>query len=354
MSEQGIIEVPRLYELFIKGRPDERILCVICKIVEESLMAQSQNVIDEFHGNVSKRCEIGCFVIARDLILNSFHVHKSYNQTVQISMKEYLTTSKPLAVTLEQRKQFDAPCTRAELTAYSGLAGSLNFLGHGGLPQDSFLARFLQQAVGSLKVPNLLAADKLLQEIGKVEADRTFRSLKTLDASPSYLTFSDASQGSTPCGQTGYISGIYLPAGCGGLYHVIYWLSCRQTSVAFSAIGAEIPAAEKSAERRSMITEILQVEFSSEMILQFVLTVDCHSLFSTVTTMQEESFYLLHTSVVIMRDSFETGAISVMYWKPENGLRRRLHEQNFGHVQEANGRDEECIPEFRDFQIVTV
>ena len=143
----------------------------------------------------------------------------------------------------------------AELTAYRRHAASLNSLGHGVLLQASFAASYMQQTVGRLKVSNLIAANKLLLEIEKLDADIKFCSPQNLTVSPSYLAFSDASHGSNSYGQTGYISGIYMPGGGGGLYHVIDWLSCRQTRVAFSSIGAEILAAATSADRGSMISE---------------------------------------------------------------------------------------------------
>ena len=63
-----------------------------------------------------------------------------------------------------------------------------------------------------------------------------------------------------------------------------------------------------------MISERLQMVFASKEPLPFVLTVDSHGLFSTVTTLHEGSDHRLRPTVARMRDSFETGEISVMQW----------------------------------------
>ena len=215
MSGQGIIEVPGLPQLFIKRRPNGGILLAICKVVDDFLMTGSQKDIDEFRDSMLKPFEIGHFVTGRDLIFNRLPIHQSDDRTVYISMKEYLGTIKPPVVTRERRQQVDSPCTAAELTAYQGLAGSLNFLGHGVLLQASFSASYMQQAVGRFTVSNLIAANTLLLEIEKLEADIKFCFPQNLAVSPSYLAFSDASHRSTSYGQTGFISGIYLPAGAG-------------------------------------------------------------------------------------------------------------------------------------------
>ena len=138
MSRQGIIELPGLLQLYIKCRPNGGILLAIYKDVDEFLMAGSETDIDELHESTLKRFEIGRFVTGRDLIFNRLHVQQSDDQTVHIGMKEYMGTIQPLVVTRERRKQFESPCTAAGFTAYQGLAGSLNFLGHGVFPQALF------------------------------------------------------------------------------------------------------------------------------------------------------------------------------------------------------------------------
>ena len=77
-------------------------------------------------------------------------------------------------------------------------------------------------------------------------------------------------------------------------------------------MGAEILAAATSADRGSMISERLQMVFASKEPLPFVLSVDSHGPFSTLTTLHEGSDYRFRPTVARMRDSFEIGEISVM------------------------------------------
>ena len=120
--------------------------------------------------------------------------------------------------------------------------------------------------------------------------------------SPTFLGFSDASQGKTSYGQTGYVAGIHLPAKGGGIYHLIDWLSGKQGRVSFSSIGAEILAAATSADRGSMMAESIQklIEFKDG--LPFVLMVDSNGLYSTLTTLREGSDYRLRPTVARLRD----------------------------------------------------
>jgi len=164
-------------------------------------------------------------------------------------------------------------------------------------------------------VQDLTTANKVLAEIKSLSPSLRFQSSGKLD-NPSYLAFSDASQGSGSYGQTGYISGVYLPAGGENIFHALDWLSCKQSRVSFSSIGAEILAAATSADRGSLMSERITALHNAETTLPFVLTVDSHGLYSTVTTLHEGSDYRLRPTVARMRDSFEVGEIGIMQWIP--------------------------------------
>lgn len=290
-------------------------MIALAKVVDDFLITGVREAIEQFHNDIAERFKVGRFVLGRDLIFNRLRIQQDEYGSVLLDMSEYLEKIQPLEITRSRRKEFDPSCTPEELTAYLGLAGSLNFLGHGILPQAAFAASYLQQAVGSLKVSDIVNANKVLQEIKCLTPSMKFQAPKTLDdVNPSYLSFSDASHGSTSYGQTGYLSGIYLPAGGEFIYHLLDWLSCKQTRVAFSSIGAEILAAATSTDRGSLMAERLQIVFKSDVPLPFVLTVDSNGLYSTITTLHEGSDYRLRPTVARMRDSYEVGEIALMQW----------------------------------------
>lgn len=64
------------------------------------------------------------------------------------------------------------------------------------------------------------------------------------------------------------------------------------------------------------MSECLKELNGSLLDLLFVLTIDSHGLYSTVTTLHEGADYRLRPTVARMRDSFESGEISVMQWIP--------------------------------------
>ena len=155
--------------------------------------------------------------------------------------------------------------------------------------------------------------------------------------SPIYLGLSDASQGKTSYVHTGYVSGIQLSAKGGGIFYLIDWLSAKQGRVSFSSIGAEILAAEKSADRGSMNAESIQRLVKFDYGLPFVITVDSNCLYSTITTLREGSEYRLLPTVARLRDSLENQEISTIQWIPgKDNLSDALMKRNFAMFAKLN------------------
>ena len=239
----------------------------ICEVVDDFLVVGSPREVNDFRTALAKRFEVGRFVVDRPLIFNSLHISQGNDGTVHIDMKEYMEKIEFPALSRERKKQFHERATPEELTAYLDLARSLNFLGHDVLPQACFAASYLQQAVGNLRVSDLINSSKVLNEVRGLTPQLKYWAPPMIDKDPSYLCFSDASHGSTSYGQTGYLSGVYLPAGGAGVYHVLDWHSCKQSGVAFSSIGAEILAAATSTDRGSLMTESLKRVYGSDVYI---------------------------------------------------------------------------------------
>ena len=107
------------------------------------------------------------------------------------------------------------------------------------------------------------------------------------------------------------------------------WNSSKQGRVSFSSVGAEIIAAAQSTDRSALIPECIQNLFSADHPLPLVLTVDSYGLYSTITTLHEGRDYRLRPSVPRLRDSFDSGEISVMQWVPgRNNLADALTKIN--------------------------
>lgn len=224
-----------------------------------------------------------------------------------------MDTINQLEVSRTRRKEFDSSCTASERSDFLSVTGSLNFLGHGVLQQAFFAASYLQQRISKLRVWDLLLANQVLREVRSLTTVIHYARLPSLYLLPRYLAFSDASQGKTSYGQTGYVSGLLVPSGGGrSIYHVLDWTSAKQARVSLSSIGAEILAAALSADRGYLMASCIVEAYGSNVKLPFVLTMDSDGLHSTITTLHEGRDYRLRASVARLHDLFETSEISVL------------------------------------------
>ena len=71
--------------------------------------------------------------------------------------------------------------------------------------------------------------------------------------------------------------------------------------------------------------------------LPFVLTVDSHGLYSTITTLRDGSDYGLRPTVARLRDSFENEEINTMQWIPgKDNLSDALTKRNVAMFLKLN------------------
>ena len=244
MAGEGINHVIGLPQLFIKYGESGLPILIIAKVVDDMLIAGRKEEIKKFHDSISRRFKVGRFLTEGTLVFNRLYIKQRPDRSIVASMQEYLDTIKPLEISRSRRKEQKEKCTEAEVKAFLGLTGALNYLGLGIIPQAAYVASHLQQSVSRLTVAHLCIANKCLAEI-KSMTPELFYEAPIEFHNPSYLAFSDASQGKTSYGQTGYVSGIYIPSkqDSASVFHMIDWLSQKQGRVSFSAIGAEIIAA---------------------------------------------------------------------------------------------------------------
>ena len=100
---------------------------------------------------------------------------------------------------------------------------------------------------------------------------------------------------------------MHLSAGGEHTYHFVDWHSAKQSRVSFSSVGAEILAAAYSADRGSYISDCIANLYGFSAKLPFILSVDSHSLYSTITNLHEGKVYRLRPTVASLRDPFEFG-----------------------------------------------
>ena len=264
-------------------------------------------------------------------------------------MKEYMSKIDSINVNHERRKQQEDNCTPEEHKAFLSLAGQLNWLGHGTLPQAAFAASLLQQWAQKLKVKHLTEANKMLHELRKLQPNLYFRAPSEADLKSNanaLLAFADASSGERSYGQTGYLAGIFF--GTSQIYHLIDWHSSKQGRVSYSSVGAEIIAAAESSDRATLLAYALDDLFQSSNPLPLVLTTDSNGIYSTITTLHEGKDYRLRPTVKRIRDSFESGEISVMQCIPgKHNLSDALTKRNYAMFRILNNVAEQgYLPRF--------
>ena len=317
MTTQGIVQVFGLPQFFLKTDEKGLPVLILAKVVDDLIIAGKPEEIQAFHAAVSKRFKVGRFLTDGTLIFNRLYIEQRADGSIKADMREFLDKIKPLEISRSRRREQRERCTESEVRSFLALTGALNYLGLGIMPQAAFIASHLQQSVSRLTVAHLCTANKCLEEIKSLHPEILYATPEQFD-NPSYLAFSDASQGKTSYGQTGYVSGIYIPSKHKpqSIFHMIDWLSQKQSRVSFSAIGAEILAAATSADRGSMMAERITLAMSRKTPLPFILTVDSHGLYSTITTLHDGQDYRLRPTVSRMRDSFENEEITVIQWIP--------------------------------------
>lgn len=315
MADNGLHQTRGLPQLFIRRNAANRVILIIAKVVDDLLIAGADADINSFHAEIDAKFKVGRVVRASRMMFNRLNIEQHADKSVSVDMEEFMDTIRPIDITRARRKQQEDKCTELEKKSFLALTGSLNFLGHGVLPQAAFVASHLQQLIGRLTVAHLVTANKALMEVKSLSPKILFRTPSLL-ASPTYLAFSDASQGKSSYGQTGFISGIHFTSESGPIFHPLDWLSAKQHRVSFSSIGAEIIAAATSADRSALMSQSISEVLGNARKLPLVLTVDSHGLYSTITTLHEGADYRLRPVIARLRDSFECGEISTMQWIP--------------------------------------
>lgn len=109
---------------------------------------------------------------------------------------------------------------------------------------------------------------------------------------------------------------MYLIAGEKRIYHIIDWLSCKQSRLSFLSSRAEILAAAHSTDCFSFVEEHFRQLAGPKASIILALTIQSNEIYSTITTLHEGTDYRLWPTAARMRDSSETGKIGSVQWIP--------------------------------------
>ena len=117
----------------------------------------------------------------------------------------------------ETTKPTEVQCCRVDNLSSSGRKSQLPETRC--LPTTSFSSLLLSPSCRAFESCRSHNRNELPSDIKEISAVPLFRTPLSL-FSPSYLASSEASQGSSSYEQTGYVSGLYLPARDAGIYHI--------------------------------------------------------------------------------------------------------------------------------------
>lgn len=107
----------------------------------------------------------------------------------------------------------------------------LNYIGHGVLPPACFTASELLQRSSSLKISDIAFSNKCLLAIKKLNPTIIYHIHPSPPTNTSFLSFADSSLGRSVYGQTGYISGVYVPLN--DYFYPLDWTAIDKVEYAF-------------------------------------------------------------------------------------------------------------------------
>jgi hypothetical protein len=318
LFEYGFEEVPGLSQFFILRDNSGRITVLLAKVVDD-LLAGSVTAMTELYQALCARFKVGRFICNRPFTFNALNVTQDpSSSSIAMDMLDYLANFAPLQLSPTRRKDSELPATPEERTAYQSLAGTLKCFGHGVLLPACFVASYLQQHLGNLRVHHLAHANSLLKELLQLQPKLYFPSASAQSHDAHLIAWSDAAHGVT-YDQSGFLAGLQLsgPTLDSSVLHILDWSSSKQRRVSFSSIGSEILAAALAADRGFALTASIRALFPhAPTPIYFELRVDAKGLYDTITTLHESKDYRLRPTVARLRDSFGAEEIRVLRWIP--------------------------------------
>lgn len=303
LDELGFVTFGGLPQVFAKLDDSGAILLLIGKVSDDILVAGMEADSAAFFEVLCDRWEIGKSIITDNLLFNGARILRDHTSgEIELTMNEYLAERVSLMpLSRERRKEQEARASAEEVETYRSLAGTLNFLGNGCLPQVGFVSSVFLQRQANLVVHDIAMGNRLVAELKKMDAVVKFAAPPARVRSASVLGFSDASFnviGGSSYGQSGYLSGLLLrpalfenvPSSEDCVFHVYDWFSSKQRRVVYSSFGAEILACANADNRlyglKMGLCTLLDEGMTSELL------VDSKGLFTCITTLSDQREYM--------------------------------------------------------------
>lgn len=306
-----------LPQIFALLSPTGQILLLIGKISDDMIVAGKVDDIQAFFVKLRSRWQIGKSLVSNDLLFNGSRILRDERTgNVSLCMNDYIREKVALLdLSRDRRKEQGERATDEEATAYRSMAGTLNFLGTGALPIASFISSVFLQRQAHLLVHDLDIANKMLNEVKKMDATVNFVAPADKETSVKLLGFSDASfnvLGGSPYGQSGFVAGLLFEAESSNVFHPIDWYSAKQRRIVYSSFGAEILACADADNRLFGLKMGLSTLLASPIVSELV--VDSRGLFTCITTLSDQREYRLRRTIARIRESFDSEELNILRW----------------------------------------
>jgi Reverse transcriptase (RNA-dependent DNA polymerase) len=156
LFDSGFETLPGPSQFFILRDNSGRITVLLAKVVDDLLLAGSVTTMNEFYKALCARFKVGRFICDRPFTFNALNIIQDpSSSSITMDMLDYPAKCIPLPLIPTRRKESDLLATPEERTSYQSLAGTLNFFRHGVLLPACFVASYLQQQFGDLRVHHL-------------------------------------------------------------------------------------------------------------------------------------------------------------------------------------------------------
>lgn len=148
---------------------------IVAKVTDDFLIAGGIDFINNFAEELGIRFEIGKFVLDKPFSFNGCELSQTSLGTITLSMAKYFPRIKPIELSRTLRKEQADRATETEVTMLKSLAGVINFLASGALPQATYIASWMQQYTSKLTVGHLVEANTCVRELQKLDTVITFK-----------------------------------------------------------------------------------------------------------------------------------------------------------------------------------
>lgn len=108
---------------------------MMVKVVEDLLLAGEEEAVQNVLTELERQLKVGWIIRNNKLIYNKFSTEQHADMSTTNSMEDFLDVFKPIDIPRIRRKEATEPCISEELRELRRIAGELNYIGCGVLPQ---------------------------------------------------------------------------------------------------------------------------------------------------------------------------------------------------------------------------